>query len=446
MQNIKNIKFNTMMCQVNSDIKPKISIVQKSKINPNPTRITNSIKDEKHDEYIVRGFITTFKNIDRHGDVITEEAGEKIIKNTKLKNIKVLYDHSIKYGPIGRIKSLEIREFKTKGKTLKGIYAEIALLKSITGSKKVINLHKKKLITKFSIGFEIIDYKDNRFDENNHIIFAQNDQIANKKPRPFNVREIKEINLLEVSIVLFPANEQAKIVFSDNLNSSNNCNELNNTNNTDDTNDIDNYSAKNNKSKKIQIRAEDLNKTIRKIISPDNKLLTNTIKKINKYDINHNQKLNLKNKDVKDISSFNKDINTTRDSMIFFPNGINSHKTSKVNLDSIGNNCPGSKNNNITLAINNNCIESKNNNTTINYSKDKTKIKNPVSKVGKDKAKPNAKTNKNNKKIIKETLHQIINKSSDNISKKSKIFDKLTTMQDKIKKVLQQTFTIKNSI
>lgn len=132
-----------------------------------------SIKaDDRNDTSVyVEGYAST-TDIDRHGDVVPESAWTKGMQNY-LKNPVILafHDHG---QPIGRM-----TEYKTDSK---GLWIKAR----ISSAAKQFQLIKDGILTAFSIGFRVLD--------------AEYDSLA-------EVFLIKELELVEISVVSVPANQ-----------------------------------------------------------------------------------------------------------------------------------------------------------------------------------------------------------------------------------------------
>jgi HK97 family phage prohead protease len=128
---------------------------------------------------IFTGYASVFNNIDKDGDVIVKGAFTKSLTRRKP---KLLFQHKIDE-PIGLIEALYEDE--------NGLYIEKGLvnLDVEKGAETYSNM-KKKILDKMSIGFKTVD-------------FAYDKETG--------VRFIKEIDLYEVSIVTFPANDMAEV-------------------------------------------------------------------------------------------------------------------------------------------------------------------------------------------------------------------------------------------
>ena len=123
----------------------------------------------------ITGYASVFGVVDSYCDIINKGA----FSNIASKEIPLLWQHDTKE-PIGVIKYMQEDD--------RGLHinAEINLL--VQKGAEAASLIKQNAITGLSIGFTIKDYEQS-----------------------YQQRIIKQVNLLEVSVVTFPANEEAKI-------------------------------------------------------------------------------------------------------------------------------------------------------------------------------------------------------------------------------------------
>lgn len=133
---------------------------------------------------IVRGYASTFNNIDRDGDVILPNAFNKTVNDFKStqRPIRMLYQHSTQE-LIGGFPPEMMRIDE------KGLFVEGQINLDVQRGREAYSLARQNVLTDFSIGFSI-----NEADYNG------------------DVREIKEITLWEISMVGEPANPQARIL------------------------------------------------------------------------------------------------------------------------------------------------------------------------------------------------------------------------------------------
>lgn len=152
---------------------------------------TFAISETKSNSYdgkcigTVKGYASTYGNVDRANDVILEGAFDDSIQDYKNKNrqIKVYYQHDTSEMPIGGIRPDNISSDKT------GLPVTMDINTKVQRGNDVYELAKQGVLSDMSIGFTVDDY-----------------DYAND-----GVRCLKKLNLWEVSIVGEPANTQAKV-------------------------------------------------------------------------------------------------------------------------------------------------------------------------------------------------------------------------------------------
>jgi HK97 family phage prohead protease len=152
-------------------IKYRRIILQKGWISPE-----FFIKSSKADNTVIIGYASVFEVTDNQNDIISKGA----FKNSQSHNVKLLWQHDVTK-PIGVIKYLAEDDYGLK------IEAEINN-KTLLGAEASA-LIKQKAVSGLSIGFTI-------------------------KSSDYNIqglRVIEEVELMEISIVTFPANNMAGI-------------------------------------------------------------------------------------------------------------------------------------------------------------------------------------------------------------------------------------------
>ena len=141
---------------------------------------------------IVKGFGSTFGNIDRGGDRILKGAfKDTLAKHTeKGRQIKMRSQHWDTIGgwPI----------FKETGK---GLYLEGNINLSVQKGAEEYSLAKQGVVTDLSIGYRAVDTE--------YVTDKTADKDGNDIER--RIRNIKSLELFEVSLVDFPMNDQANI-------------------------------------------------------------------------------------------------------------------------------------------------------------------------------------------------------------------------------------------
>lgn len=126
---------------------------------------------------IISGYASVFGIIDKHNDVIAPGA----FKTAKEGEVKLLWQHD-HLKPIGIVKMLKEDQY--------GLKFEAEINGKTTLGKETIELIKQKAIGGLSVGFEI---NNSSYDEK-------------------GIRVIDDASLIEVSVVTFPANNQAEII------------------------------------------------------------------------------------------------------------------------------------------------------------------------------------------------------------------------------------------
>jgi uncharacterized protein len=154
------------------------------------------IKSSKPSNTMIAGYASVFGVVDSQNDIIVKGA----FSNAVCRDVRLLWQHEA-IQPIGVITYLEEDEY--------GLKFEAEINNKIMVGREASELIKQKAICGVSIGFSInsSDYDD--------------------KGR----RVIDELNLAEISIVTFPANNHAEIrsvksEFENNSNSKSNLDEL----------------------------------------------------------------------------------------------------------------------------------------------------------------------------------------------------------------------------
>jgi len=140
------------------------------------------------EDFFIEGYASVFNVVDSYRDIILKGAFSKSIeKNNQNNYIKLLWQHDMTW-PVGIINNLYEDE--------KGLRIKAQINDQIFLGKEIINLIKQGAIKDLSIGFKVIDsYYDNIKE----------------------IRFITEIELWEISLVTFPANEQANLIKPYNL-------------------------------------------------------------------------------------------------------------------------------------------------------------------------------------------------------------------------------------
>lgn len=136
------------------------------------------ISDEIGDGFVwFSGYASVFDVQDAYGDIV--KRGAFINSLNKRKPI-LLYQHNTNE-PIGKIKAREDDY---------GLFVDFAILKNLPIGKTAISLVDNDIIDGLSIGYNIIRSTD----------------------LPNGGKELQELDLYEVSIVTFPANDASRII------------------------------------------------------------------------------------------------------------------------------------------------------------------------------------------------------------------------------------------
>lgn len=132
---------------------------------------------KNHETGVFSGYASVFAINDKHNDIVLPGA----FADTDLTKVKILWQHEHQH-PIGKILAIQEDSY--------GLWVEIKLLLDITKAKDVYAMLKENIIQHMSIGYIPIKYKTN----------------AKKQ------RILEKVELLEISLVTFPANEMASVV------------------------------------------------------------------------------------------------------------------------------------------------------------------------------------------------------------------------------------------
>ncbi|AZL15556.1 HK97 family phage prohead protease [Rickettsiales endosymbiont of Stachyamoeba lipophora] len=127
------------------------------------------------------GYASVFNITDLHGDIIQSGAFLESLKRKQPSEIKLLWQHKTDE-PIGIINSLYENEF--------GLCINARLLLELKRAQEAYTLMQHNVLGGMSIGYQVKKYSYN--------------------PK-LKQRIITELDLLEISLVTFPANPQCKI-------------------------------------------------------------------------------------------------------------------------------------------------------------------------------------------------------------------------------------------
>ncbi|MDC0865191.1 HK97 family phage prohead protease, partial [Rickettsiaceae bacterium] len=134
------------------------------------------IKSQNKKNTVISGYASVFDMTDSHGHIIAKGAFKKV----KSKDVKLLWQHN-KEEPIGVIKSLIEDEY--------GLKMEAEINNSTRAGMEASELIKQGAVSGLSIGF------------------IPNSSTYNKN----GTQVINGVDLVEISIVTFPANQRAEI-------------------------------------------------------------------------------------------------------------------------------------------------------------------------------------------------------------------------------------------
>lgn len=140
------------------------------------------IKNLSSGDAIIHGYASVFNVIDQHNDIVLPGAfTESVERFHSGKIIPILWQH-MEDKPIGVVEKIEEDEY--------GLYISARILNSVKYGREALELIKGKIICGFSIGYSVI---------NNRIDYET------------DTRNIHKIDLWEISVVTFPANEETLI-------------------------------------------------------------------------------------------------------------------------------------------------------------------------------------------------------------------------------------------
>ncbi|MFN7038683.1 MAG: phage major capsid protein [Alphaproteobacteria bacterium] len=130
---------------------------------------------------LITGYASVFNIIDFHNDILIQGAFYKTISTKALHEIKLLWQHKVDE-PIGIISHIEEDKY--------GLYIEAKLLLNVNRALEAYYLIKEGSIRGLSIGYKPKEYYYNEE----------------------HIRVITEVELKEISLVTFPANNEASII------------------------------------------------------------------------------------------------------------------------------------------------------------------------------------------------------------------------------------------
>lgn len=146
-------------------------------LNLKTNKIYIEKSNNKYQNPIIGGYASVFDHIDSHGDRIKKGA----FAGTDFTQIKFLWQHDPAQ-PIGKI----LRAYEDEY----GFYFRSELFLELAKAKEAYELAKNGVVDSFSIGYQLIQT-------------SQADAV----------RVIEKLKLIEISLVTFPANNQAQLTY-----------------------------------------------------------------------------------------------------------------------------------------------------------------------------------------------------------------------------------------
>lgn len=129
------------------------------------------------------GYASVFEVLDGQGDVVEKGAFLRSLHNRKAgKGVKLLWQHDSAQ-PIGVINQIY--------EDSHGLFMQARLVLDVLKGREAYSLLKHQITTGLSIGYTIVDSDYDEFS---------------------GVRRLKEVDLWEVSLVTFPANDEARVL------------------------------------------------------------------------------------------------------------------------------------------------------------------------------------------------------------------------------------------
>lgn len=149
---------------------------------------SEEIKSNGSNYGVIKGYASTFGNVDRGGDIVQRGAFVKTLERFRQegKQIAMCFQHSM-MDIIGGFEPSKMHEDE------KGLYVEGNINLGVERGRDVYALAKQGVLCEMSIGFTLDDYE----------LEPSEDGYINRK--------LKEINLWEISMVAVPMNPMARI-------------------------------------------------------------------------------------------------------------------------------------------------------------------------------------------------------------------------------------------
>lgn len=133
------------------------------------------------DEGCFSGYASVFECVDQQKDRVLPGAFQKSLKDPE-QMPKMLWQHNVQE-PIG--------VWQVVREDARGLYVEGRLLLDLQRGREAYTLLKKGVVTGLSIGCQVVEAS-----------------YCNQE----SVRELKEVSLMEISLVTFAANQHAKVL------------------------------------------------------------------------------------------------------------------------------------------------------------------------------------------------------------------------------------------
>lgn len=158
---------------------------------------TQRVKDEDgRERMLVKGYASTFDRVDRHGEIIGRDAWARVPADGK--GVRFIHGHDHGGEAIGVFRRFEVTE--------KGLYFEGEILPTTLGKDLFIQIEAGALDT-FSVGFNPRKTRKVKAAD----LRKSGVIVPETMPDETEILEYVDADLLEVSTVLFPANDGARV-------------------------------------------------------------------------------------------------------------------------------------------------------------------------------------------------------------------------------------------
>jgi len=127
------------------------------------------------------GYASTFGNVDSYYDMVMPGAFTESLKTKPINDVFMLAEHNYNEVPIG--------DWLEAVENEKGLFVQGRLDREDPEGERIYNAMKKGRLSKMSIGYRTVD----------------------ATPTKDGIRQLNKVDLMEISIVKFPANPQATI-------------------------------------------------------------------------------------------------------------------------------------------------------------------------------------------------------------------------------------------